>query len=69
MGYLNKRSYRIVAIPGEGIGPEVVEASLTILQRVAQLEGFTLEVDYGWLGATALEQFGSYFPTGHSPTV
>ncbi|WYL93616.1 MAG: 3-isopropylmalate dehydrogenase [Gloeotrichia echinulata IR180] len=63
MGYLNKRSYRIVAIPGEGIGPEVVEASLTILQRVAQLEGFTLEVDYGWLGATALEQFGSYFPT------
>jgi 3-isopropylmalate dehydrogenase/3-benzylmalate dehydrogenase len=59
---LNKPYYRIVAIPGEGIGPEVVQASLTILQQVAQLEGFTLQVDYGWLGATAFEQFGSYFP-------
>ncbi|MEH2164060.1 MAG: 3-isopropylmalate dehydrogenase [Nostoc sp.] len=62
MGSLSKPSYRIVGIPGEGIGPEVVEASLKILQRVAQIEGFTLQLDYGWLGATALEQFGSYFP-------
>jgi 3-isopropylmalate dehydrogenase/3-benzylmalate dehydrogenase len=62
MGSLNKPSYRIVAIPGEGIGPEVVEASLNILQHVAKLEGFTLRVDYGWLGAAALEQFGTYFP-------
>ncbi|MEH2195001.1 MAG: 3-isopropylmalate dehydrogenase [Nostoc sp.] len=62
MGSLTKPSYRIVGIPGEGIGPEVVEASLKILQHVAQLEGFTLQLDYGWLGATALEQFGSYFP-------
>lgn len=62
MGSLSQPSYRIVAIPGEGIGPEVVEASLTILQHIAKLEGFTLQVDYGWLGAAALEQFGSYFP-------
>jgi len=62
MASLNKLSYRIVAIPGEGIGPEVVEASLKILQHVANIEGFTLQVDYGWLGATAFEQMGSYFP-------
>ncbi|MBS9385004.1 MAG: 3-isopropylmalate dehydrogenase [Dolichospermum sp. BR01] len=62
MGSLSKPSYRIVAIPGEGIGPEVVEASLKILQHVAKIEGFTLRVDYGWLGATAFLQMGSYFP-------
>ncbi|MDF5733252.1 MAG: 3-isopropylmalate dehydrogenase [Rhizonema sp. PD38] len=62
MESLSNPSYRIVAIPGEGIGPEVVEASLKILQYVAKLEGFSLQVDYGWLGAAALEQFGSYFP-------
>ncbi|MEH2135795.1 isocitrate/isopropylmalate dehydrogenase family protein [Nostoc sp.] len=62
MGFLSNYNYRIVAIPGEGIGPEVVEASLKILQHVAQIERFTLQVDYGWLGATAFEQFGSYFP-------
>ncbi len=62
MKSLNQRSYRLVAIPGEGIGLEVVEASLKILQHVAKLEGFTLRVDYGWLGAAALKQFGTYFP-------
>jgi isocitrate/isopropylmalate dehydrogenase len=55
MASLNKSSYRIVAIPGEGIGPEVVEASLTILRQVAQLEGFALTIDYGLLGGMALE--------------
>jgi isocitrate/isopropylmalate dehydrogenase len=45
MRSLNQSSYRIVAIPGEGIGPEVVEASLKILQHVARLERFTLQVE------------------------
>lgn len=60
----NPRSspYRIVAISGEGIGPEVVEACLTILQEVAKLEAFTLEVQYGLLGAIAREKMGSYLP-------
>ncbi|MBR8839604.1 MAG: 3-isopropylmalate dehydrogenase [Stigonema ocellatum SAG 48.90 = DSM 106950] len=62
MGSSSNPSYRIVAIPGEGIGPEVVEASLKILQHVAKIEGFTLQVDYGWVGAIALKQLGSYFP-------
>ena len=62
MASLNKSAYRIVAIPGEGIGPEVVEASLTILRQVAQLEGFTLKIDYGLLGGLALEKLGSPFP-------
>ncbi len=62
MGSCNQSSYRIVAIPGEGIGPEVVQAALTILQQVAELEGFTLQIDDGWLGAIAFEKFGSYFP-------
>lgn len=62
MASLNKSSYRIVAIPGEGIGLEVVEASLTILQEVARLEGFALTINYGLLGGMALEKLGSTFP-------
>jgi 3-isopropylmalate dehydrogenase len=58
----SNRSYRIVAIPGEGIGPEVIQAALTILQQVAVQEGFTLQIDYGLLGALALAEYGSYFP-------
>lgn len=59
----NRSAYRIVAIPGEGIGPEVVAAALTVLRQVATLEGFSLQVDEGWLGAAALAEFGSALPT------
>ncbi|MDF5725749.1 MAG: hypothetical protein PUP91_35930 [Rhizonema sp. PD37] len=50
MESLSHPSYRIVAIIGERIRPEVVEASLKILQYVAKLKGFSLQVDYAWQG-------------------
>jgi 3-benzylmalate dehydrogenase len=54
--------YRVVALPGEGIGLEVVEATLTILQQVAQCHNFKLQIDYGAIGQSAFIQYGSYFP-------
>ena len=56
------KQYRIAALPGEGIGLEVVEATLTILQQVAIKHSFQLQVDYGVIGESALEQYGNYFP-------
>ncbi|MEB3356189.1 MAG: isocitrate/isopropylmalate family dehydrogenase [Synechococcales bacterium] len=56
------RSYRLVAIPGEGIGPEVVDACLTILHHVAGKYGFTVTVEQGWLGVPAQERFGTPLP-------
>lgn len=55
-------NYRIVAIGGEGIGLEVVEAALTVLEAVAQKHNFTVESDRAMIGKPALEQYGSYFP-------
>ena len=59
---MTDRKYRIAALPGEGIGLEVAEATLTILQRVAVKYNFELQVDYGVIGKSALEQYGSHFP-------
>ncbi|MGJ3251818.1 MAG: isocitrate/isopropylmalate dehydrogenase family protein [Elainellaceae cyanobacterium] len=56
------RSYRIAALPGEGIGPEVVDAALTILQEVAKLHGFSVAIAHGLIGEPAMQTFGSYFP-------
>lgn len=56
------RQYRIVALPGEGIGPEVVEASLQILHSIARLNNFSVKVDYGAIGETALSTFGKFCP-------
>jgi len=55
------KQYKIAALPGEGIGTEVVNATLAILQQVAIKHNFTLQVDYGLIGEQALQKYGSYF--------
>lgn len=57
-----KQQYSLAVLPGEGIGLEVVEATLTILHQVAIKHDFQLQVDYGIIGQSALEQHGSYLP-------
>jgi 3-isopropylmalate dehydrogenase len=37
--------HRIAAIPGDGIGPEVVDAALTVLDAAGRRFGFTLDVE------------------------
>lgn len=56
------KSYRVVALPGEGIGPEVVEAALKVLHRVAEQQGLAIQVERGLIGNPALQAYGSYFP-------
>lgn len=56
------RHYRVVALPGEGIGPEVIEACLSILQAIALSENFSLTVDYGLIGEPARQKFGTFLP-------
>ncbi len=38
------KAFHIAVIPGDGIGPEVVEQGLRVLERVAAIEGFTARV-------------------------
>ena len=54
--------YRLVALPGEGIGSEVVNAALKILRQVAQLQGFSVQIDYGLIGEPARQKLGNAFP-------
>jgi tartrate dehydrogenase/decarboxylase/D-malate dehydrogenase len=42
-------TYRIAAVPGDGIGKETVAAARKVLDVVAQNEGFTLNwIEYPW---------------------
>lgn len=54
--------YRLVALPGEGVGPEVVEAALVVLQHLAQQYRFSVQVEQGWIGESAVQRFGTGFP-------
>ena len=56
------RSYRIAAIGGDGIGPEVVDAGLEVLEALGKSEGFSMQVEkFPWSSQQYLEQ-GHYIP-------
>lgn len=57
------KTYRIAAIPGDGIGIEVVEVALEVLQTVAQVTGgFTIKAaELPW-GSAFYKKNGYYLP-------
>jgi tartrate dehydrogenase/decarboxylase / D-malate dehydrogenase len=59
------KKYRIAAIGGDGIGPEVIAAGLEVLEAVAVTDGnFRFEVEHlDWSSKRHLEK-GAYIPEG-----
>ncbi|KAF2647912.1 tartrate dehydrogenase [Lophiostoma macrostomum CBS 122681] len=59
------RSYSIAAMGADGIGPEVVDAGVQVLSKLASLDGsFQLEFeDYDWSSDT-YKKTGQYIPDG-----
>jgi tartrate dehydrogenase/decarboxylase/D-malate dehydrogenase len=59
------RHHRIAAIPGDGIGPEVIAAGVEILEASAQADaGFRVVVEeFGWNSSNYLKH-GYYIPEG-----
>jgi 3-isopropylmalate dehydrogenase len=53
---------RIVVLPGDGIGPEVTSAAVTLLQDCAAESGHKFEFIEMRFGGTAIEQCGKPFP-------
>jgi 3-isopropylmalate dehydrogenase len=57
-----KSSYTVAVIPGDGIGPEIIEAANAVLQRVASLEGFHINFIPCEAGAGAYQKYGDALP-------
>ncbi|HEX7000892.1 MAG TPA: isocitrate/isopropylmalate family dehydrogenase, partial [Trueperaceae bacterium] len=57
-----RRRWRIAVLPGDFIGPEVVEASLEALDAVAAPFGLDLELTRLPFGGNAYEEHGDAFP-------
>lgn len=57
------RTYRIVSLPGDGIGPEVMEAAVKVLNAaVAQQSGLSVEVEAKEGGANHYRRTGVTLP-------
>jgi 3-isopropylmalate dehydrogenase len=57
-----KESYVITVLPGDGIGPEITEATKTVLSALAKRCGFTMELKEALIGGAAIDQVGDPFP-------
>jgi tartrate dehydrogenase/decarboxylase / D-malate dehydrogenase len=58
------REYRIAAIPGDGIGSEVIGAGLEVLQAAAREGGFNIYAEHFPWGSDYYLKHGYYIPEG-----
>ena len=53
---------KLAVLPGDGIGPEIMEQGLAVAQAICAKFGHELSYDYGLCGATAIDAVGDPFP-------
>jgi len=58
------KTYRIAAIPGDGIGNEVIPAGIEVLEALAAKQGFRLAFEHFDWGSKRYLETGAYIPEG-----
>ncbi|MCG8642113.1 MAG: isocitrate/isopropylmalate family dehydrogenase, partial [Desulfobacterales bacterium] len=53
---------KIAVLPGDGIGPEVMEQAIRILKKAADLYGFVFEFEFADVGGAAIDNHGKALP-------
>jgi 3-isopropylmalate dehydrogenase len=53
---------KVAVLPGDGIGPEIMEASLPVIAKAAQADGLRLEFEHGLVGGAAYDATGHPLP-------
>ena len=53
---------RIAVLPGDGIGPEVMNEALKVLDVISQKSGIKFDYNKGLVGASAIDEYGDPFP-------
>ncbi len=56
------KTYNLAILKGDGIGPEVTEATVKVLQVVQEKSNFKLNFLYGEAGAHCIPQYGTNLP-------
>ena len=55
-------TYKIAVLPGDGIGPEVMDVALDILDTVAEKGGFSIQRETFLVGGAAIDETGKPLP-------
>ncbi len=55
-------SYKIAVLPGDGIGPEVVNQGIKVLKSIERVFGDKFEIEYALVGGIAIDEKGNPLP-------
>ena len=55
-------NFKIATLPGDGIGPEIVEQAKKVVDAIGNKFGYKFDYEFGWVGAAAIEETGNPFP-------
>ncbi|NJK36342.1 MAG: 3-isopropylmalate dehydrogenase [Oscillatoriales cyanobacterium RM1_1_9] len=56
------RTYRITLLPGDGIGPEIMQVAVSVLQRIGQQYNLQFEFQEALIGGIAIDATGEPLP-------
>ena len=56
------KGYRIAVLPGDGIGPEIVQEAVKVLTAAAERAGARFKMEEGSVGGGAYDRFGTPLP-------
>ncbi|MCS7030504.1 MAG: 3-isopropylmalate dehydrogenase [Gloeomargarita sp. SKYG116] len=59
---MTRRSYQIAVLPGDGIGPEIMAVTLTVLEKLGQKFGIDFVFQEALIGGAAIDQTGQPLP-------
>ncbi len=59
---MSQQSYQIAVLAGDGIGPEVMESALMVLDAVNRLFGLKITANSGLIGGAAIDAAGQALP-------
>ena len=54
--------FNIAVLPGDGIGPEVIQQSVRVCDAVAKIFNHKINWNYGLVGASAIDKMGDPYP-------
>ena len=58
------RGYRVMTLPGDGVGPEIVAAARQVLDAAGQKYGYLLAYEEGVMGGCAIDAYGTPMEDG-----
>jgi 3-isopropylmalate dehydrogenase len=57
-----KDTYSVTLLPGDGIGPEITEATKVVLSALCKRQGFAIDLKEALIGGAAIDAVGDPFP-------